>query len=123
MCWKSPKESQTQTDRQSEREKNMMINYVINVYVFICTQAFSGTQPPPNWKNPIYDLDPSDLSNNGYENEDLMVWMRTAALPNFRKLYRRVNHTGTFQNGLPVGNYILAIGYSERKTLSVSRIS
>lgn len=74
--------------------------------------AFAGTRPPPNWNKPIYDLDPADLSNSGYENEDLMVWMRTAALPNFRKLYRRVNHTGTFQNGLPVGNYILAIEYN-----------
>lgn len=74
--------------------------------------AFGGTLSPPNWKNPVYDLDPVDISNSGYENEDLMVWMRTAALPNFRKLYRRVNHTGTLTTGLPAGNYILAIEYN-----------
>jgi hypothetical protein len=41
--------------------------------------------------------------------------MRTAALPNFRKLYRKVNHTGDslFKNGLPKGKYTLDIEYSE----------
>jgi hypothetical protein len=74
--------------------------------------AFNGTLPPPNWDRAVYDLDPNDPSNNGYENEDLMVWMRTAALPTFRKLYRRVNHTGTFENGLPAGNYTLLVNYN-----------
>ena len=27
---------------------------------------------------------------NGYENEDLIVWMRTAAFPSFKKLYGRI---------------------------------
>lgn len=70
-------------------------------------------------------------SGHGYENEDLIVWMRTAgtggvggglhaqgrpgqpkvfsagaALPNFRKLYRRVT------TDLPDGEYRLAIDYS-----------
>lgn len=34
----------------------------------------------------MYDLDPWD-HNNGFINEDLIVWMREAAFPNFKKLY------------------------------------
>lgn len=79
----------------------------------IFTLAFNNTLHPPNWQKPIYQLDGNNVDNNGYENEDLMVWMRTAALPNFRKLYRKVNATGVFQNGLPAGNYSLKINYCE----------
>ena len=75
--------------------------------------AFKGTIKPVNWQKAVYELDPEDDSNNGYQNEDLIVWMRTAALPNFRKLYRRVNHTETFVDGLPKGNYTLIVDYSE----------
>lgn len=39
--------------------------------------------------------------------------MRTAALPDFRKLYRRIDHSKSeFKNGLPKGNYSLVIEYS-----------
>jgi hypothetical protein len=74
--------------------------------------VFNNTIHPPNWQKSIYDLDPGNPDNNGYENEDLMVWMRTAALPTFRKLHRRVEHTGAFTEGLPAGNYMLAVTYS-----------
>lgn len=30
------------------------------------------------------------MLENGYQNEDLMVWMRTAAFPSFKKLYGRI---------------------------------
>jgi len=66
---------------------------------------------PKNWYVDIWDLDPEDEENNGLQNEDLMVWMRTAALPNFRKLYRRVNHTGTFEKNMPKGNYFWKVTY------------
>eukprot|EP00040_Diaphanoeca_grandis_P016890 m.87603 g.87603 ORF g.87603 m.87603 type:complete len:391 (-) comp26092_c0_seq1:169-1341(-) len=45
-------------------------------------------------------------SGLGYENEDLIVWMRTAALPTFRKLYRRV------PDGLEDGVYDFEIGFN-----------
>ena len=45
-------------------------------------------------------------SGEGYENEDFMVWMRTAAMPTFRKLYRRA------PTGLADGDYTLDIGYN-----------
>jgi hypothetical protein len=40
--------------------------------------------------------------------------MRTAAMPTFRKLYRKLssNGTGTFQSGLPQGTYVLSVVYS-----------
>ena len=72
-----------------------------------------NTIKPPNWPRRVCELDQDDPDNNGYQNEDLIVWMRTAALPNFRKLYRKINQTGTFEKGLPAGNYSLDIVYSE----------
>jgi len=66
---------------------------------------------PKAWKKPLCELE------DGLENEDFIVWMRTAALPNFRKLYRIVNHDSQVPNlgirdGLPAGNYSLRIDYS-----------
>ncbi|XP_076285816.1 cell cycle control protein 50A isoform X2 [Lasioglossum baleicum] len=76
-------------------------------------EAFAGYEKPKNWTKYIYDLDPDDRNNNGFQNEDLIVWMRTAALPTFRKLYRRVNHEiDGFTDGLLEGEYKLAINYS-----------
>lgn len=74
--------------------------------------AWAGFTHPPNWNKNVYELDPSDPNNNGYQNEDLIVWMRTAALPTFRKLHRRINHTeATFNDGLPKGTYEVTIDY------------
>lgn len=76
--------------------------------------SFNGAIPPPNWQKSVMELDPNDTDNNGYKNEDLIVWMRTAALPTFRKLYRRVEHlSGTdFEEGLPKGHYQLDVAYN-----------
>lgn len=77
-------------------------------------KSFDNTIKPPNWRKNITELDLNDPDNNGYKNEDLIVWMRTAALPNFRKFYRKINHsTLNFTNGLPKGTYSLTIDYSK----------
>ncbi|CAI9723131.1 cycle control 50A [Octopus vulgaris] len=68
---------------------------------------------PPYWQKSIWDLDPNNTDDdNGYHNEDLIVWMRTAALPTFRKLHRRINHTGIFSDNLPAGRYWVTINYN-----------
>ena len=62
-------------------------------------------ESPKEWKTKIWELDKTNPENNGFLNEDLIVWMRTAALPNFRKLYRKIDHQNAantdFASGLP----------------------
>ena len=65
---------------------------------------------PPNWQVNVWDLG-NNTDSIGYENEDLIVWMRTAALPTFRKLYRKVEHQNDFSDGLPSGTYQLKVQY------------
>ncbi|XP_075235477.1 cell cycle control protein 50A-like [Lycorma delicatula] len=73
--------------------------------------AFKGFAKPKDWTRNVWELD-TDPENNGFKNEDLIVWMRTSGLPNFRKLYRRVDHSSKlFKNGLPEGNYTLHVDY------------
>ncbi|CAM4635846.1 unnamed protein product [Lepidochelys olivacea] len=72
--------------------------------------TFKGTAKPPNWPQAAYLLD-SNPNNTGFINEDFIVWMRIAALPTFRKLYRRVRE-GNFSSGLPQGTYCLNITYN-----------
>lgn len=71
-----------------------------------------GSSKPLHWAKPIYELDLDDPGNNGFVNEDFIVWMRTAAFPTFKKLYRRLNRVHAFAEGLPAGNYSLSISYS-----------
>lgn len=74
--------------------------------------SWSGYTNPPNWNNKFAQNLSSNPDNTGYKNEDLIVWMRTAALPTFRKLHRRIQHQGTFENGLPKGSYDVYIDYA-----------
>ncbi len=73
------------------------------------------TARPRDWHRDLWELDPENPENNGLQNEDLIVWSRTAAMPNFRKVYRRLNLTsvssGGGGEGLPAGNYSLEITY------------
>ncbi|KAK7904803.1 hypothetical protein WMY93_017410 [Mugilogobius chulae] len=94
------------------------------------TIAFQGTSKPVNWRNPVFELDPSDPENNGFINEDFIVWMRTAALPTFRKLYRIIQKKSSTTPTLPSGRYILSVNYNYpvlsfdgRKRMILSTIS
>jgi len=70
------------------------------------------TVKPLSWTKPIYNLS-DDESQNGVLNESFIVWMRTAALPTFRKLHSFVDHKQKdYEDGLPAGNYSIRIGYN-----------
>ncbi|XP_017086954.2 cell cycle control protein 50A isoform X1 [Drosophila bipectinata] len=74
--------------------------------------ALKDFDKPLFWQKPLDELDLEDPDNNGFQNEDLIVWMRTAALPSFRKLYRRLNQTDEkYSKGLKAGEYTLTIDY------------
>lgn len=75
--------------------------------------ALKDFDRPISWTRDLWDLDADNKENNGLQNEDLIVWMRTAALPNFRKLYRRVKYDGKLNGKLPRGRYTLEIDYRE----------
>uniref|UniRef100_A0A8B9L260 Cell cycle control protein n=1 Tax=Astyanax mexicanus TaxID=7994 RepID=A0A8B9L260_ASTMX len=95
------------------------------------TITFQDTTKPVNWHKPVYELDPNDPDNNGFINEDFIVWMRTAALPTFRKLYRIIQkNKDNMTPTLPRGNYSLEIAYNYpvrsfdgRKRMILSTIS
>eukprot|EP00794_Sanderia_malayensis_P016779 gene16779-18474_t len=75
--------------------------------------AYSEFASPPNWPKPLYELKPYEEDDNANLNSALIIWMRSAAFPTFRKLFRKVQHTGAhFSKGLPKGNYRMDIQYS-----------
>ncbi|PIC36599.1 hypothetical protein B9Z55_015529 [Caenorhabditis nigoni] len=75
-------------------------------------KASKGTIQPPDWRQPICQLGVHSTDPDvglGFENIDFMVWMKVAALPNFRKLYRILNRqVDMFSNG----TYQLVINYN-----------
>lgn len=73
---------------------------------------WAGTARPPYWQKPVYLLDEEDERNNGYLNDDFIIWMRVSAFATFRNLYRRVRRVRHFTEGLPAGNYTFHISYS-----------
>lgn len=97
-------------------------------YKFLNPKEFKNTIKPPNWKQNVTYLE------DGYNNNDLIVWMRTAAFSEFRKLYGRIilsenyelwrysNHSNDLVFGknstffsqsrqLPEGQYYVEIDY------------
>ena len=75
--------------------------------------AFSSYVKPLFWQTPVQFLDNTSISNNGYKNEAFIVWMRTSAFSQFRKLYGRLNRSNSiYSDGLQAGNYSLRITYN-----------
>eukprot|EP00123_Amoebidium_parasiticum_P015915 comp23203_c0_seq1/m.37695 comp23203_c0_seq1/g.37695 ORF comp23203_c0_seq1/g.37695 comp23203_c0_seq1/m.37695 type:complete len:340 (-) comp23203_c0_seq1:664-1683(-) len=67
--------------------------------------TWDNTIAPAFWNHTVTAF-PDKAAGEGYTNQDLMVWMRPAALPNFRKLYRVI------PGGLPKGTYTLNVAYN-----------
>ena len=84
---------------------------LVETLISLCFPSSSGTTKPVNWHRPVYELDTS-VQNNGFINEDFIVWMRTAALPTFRKLYRIIHKKSKVVPTLQCGNYTLEVVYS-----------
>lgn len=81
-------------------------------------EAFKNTVKPPNWPRPIWNMSSNPNEEQGFRYEPLIVWMRTAALPTFRKIYGRIAHNyhdniPEYGAGLPAGDYEMVINYSE----------
>ena len=64
----------------------------------------SNNVQPKNWQRNITELP------NSLQNEDLIVWFRVSAFPNFIKLYARIRVDN--RDSLPAGNYTLNVNYS-----------
>lgn len=77
-------------------------------YGHLTTKALINTVKPPNWPLPVQ----AQTTNPFKSYEELMVWMRIAALPNFRKLHRIILDEGVFIDGLPAGVYNILINYT-----------
>ncbi|XP_054159971.1 uncharacterized protein LOC128958182 [Oppia nitens] len=77
--------------------------------------AYANFTNPPNWRHRhIWQLDPTNPLNNGFNNEALIVWYRTSAFPDFWKFYARINHMigNLYERSLPNGHYFLEIDYN-----------
>ncbi|CAJ0603731.1 unnamed protein product [Cylicocyclus nassatus] len=93
--------------------KRKFRNPVPNGNETLC-DAFADTVRPPWWQKDICELGAnSPGAGVGFENIDFIMWMQTAALPNFRKLYRILDReVDGFSDGLPIGRYTLVINYN-----------
>lgn len=89
----------------------MLLSPVFEILYCYCFCLILGTTKPVNWRKAVYMLD-EEADNNGFINEDFIVWMRTAALPTFRKLYRLIERKNNLQPTLQAGKYFLNITYS-----------
>ncbi|XP_026314134.1 cell cycle control protein 50A-like [Hyposmocoma kahamanoa] len=73
--------------------------------------VFKNYSRPKSWNFPIWDLDPTNSSNNGFQNEPFIAWM-SAKDSNGPIAAWRVNRNDTvYKDGLPAGNYTLIVNY------------
>ncbi|KAF9573428.1 hypothetical protein EC968_008513 [Mortierella alpina] len=85
----------------------------------------SQIRPPPNWSNFPNGYSASSPPIDPSKDEHFQVWMRTAGLPNFRKLYSKNE-----QDDLEAGTYTMdidmnynVVSYGGTKSLVISTVS
>ncbi|VDP92539.1 unnamed protein product [Echinostoma caproni] len=69
--------------------------------------SWANTVKPDSWRLSALERSPEAYKGD----EELLVWMRLAALPTFRKLHRILIAQDIFSDGLPAGKYTVDIGY------------
>ncbi|CAH0595313.1 unnamed protein product [Chrysodeixis includens] len=72
--------------------------------------AFKNYSKPINWRRNIWELDPTNPNNNGFQNEAFIAWMRTDMKR--KPLWRIDEKDPKYQGGLPIGIYILRVKYA-----------
>jgi hypothetical protein len=93
----------------NQHHNMLTLNYLTHLYQFILLFWVSDSLwtyfgKPPSWKKYLWELD-TNKHNNGLENEDFIIWMKTSAFPNFRKLHRIVRSQGIYTEGLKHSDY------------------
>ncbi|CAD6190567.1 unnamed protein product [Caenorhabditis auriculariae] len=87
----------------SEEEMRMYAESPTSNSKKLCDHAmFQNTIKPESWPKHICEM-------GGYRNIDFIVWMRPVAYSSFNKIYRHLDPSGAFENGLPPGRYTLYI--------------
>lgn len=72
-------------------------------------EALKDFAKPKTWVRNLWELDTENASNNGFQNEAFIAWMKTDLR---RKPICRVDPTGEFEKGLPAGNYNVRVDIS-----------
>ncbi|CAD5218607.1 unnamed protein product [Bursaphelenchus okinawaensis] len=85
--------------------------------------GFENTAKPEDWTRHIAEIGDVE-TGRALENADFIIWMETSALPNFRKVYRKLRVLPANENkdGLNVGRYVLEIVDTERASNGFVRL-
>jgi len=81
---------------------------------------------PRNMTSQETNIGPGGFQLPAVNNEDFVVWMRTAGLPTFKKLHRRIVNMTFYANDVVyvnVGNFFPVSGFSGQKAIVLSTTS
>ncbi|XP_048350006.1 cell cycle control protein 50C-like [Sphaerodactylus townsendi] len=76
------------------------------------SSTFTGAAIHPYWQKPAFLLDIEDEENNGYRNDNFIIWIRVAPFPKLKNFYCHLSHTNEFADGFPAGDYGIHISYN-----------